>query len=98
MVDFAIRLKKLRNEKHLTQAQVAERISVTPTMVSAYESDLKQPALDTIVKIANLFGVTVDYLVCREDKRYIDISDLTDEEAAVVCDMIGLLRKKKISV
>lgn len=95
MVDFAIRLKKLRNEKHLTQAQVAERICVTPTMVSAYESDLKQPALDTIVKIANLFGVTVDYLVCREDKRYIDISDLTDEEAAVVCDMIGLLRKKK---
>lgn len=66
-----------------------------PSMVSAYESDLKQPALETIVKIANLFGVTVDYLVCREDKRYIDISDLTDEEAAVVCSMVEVLRNKK---
>jgi len=34
--------------------------------------------------------------VCRDDKRYIDISDLTDEEAAVVCDMVGVLRKSKI--
>lgn len=95
MVDFSLRLKQLRSDKHLTQAQVAERIGVTPSMVSAYESDLKQPALETIVKIANLFGVTVDYLVCRDDKRFIDISDLTDEEAAVVCDMVGVLRKSK---
>ncbi len=96
MVDFSIRLKQLRSDKHLRQAQVAERIGVTPSMVSAYESDLKHPALETIVKNANLFGVTVDYLVCRDDKRYIDISDLTDEEAAVVCDMVGVLRKSKI--
>lgn len=95
MVDFSVRLKQLRNNKHLTQAQLANRIGVTPAMISAYESDLKQPALETIVKIANLFGVTVDYLVCREDKRYIDISDLTDEEATVVYSMVEVLRNKK---
>lgn len=94
MVDFSVRLKQLRNDKHLTQAQVAERIGVTTSMVSAYESDLKAPGLDTIIRIANLFGVTVDYLLCREDKRFIDISDLNDEEAAVICNMIEILRKK----
>lgn len=94
MVDFSVRLKQLRNDKHLTQAQVAERIGVTASMISAYESDLKQPALETVIRIANLFGVTVDYLVCREDKRYIDISDLTDEEAAIVCGMVDVLLKK----
>ena len=95
MVDFSVRLKQLRNDKHLTQAQVAERIGVTTSMVSAYESDLKAPGLDTIIRIANLFGVTVDYLLCREDKRFIDISDLNDEEAAVICNMVEILRKKK---
>lgn len=94
MVDFSVRLKQLRNDKHLTQAQVAERIGVTTSMVSAYESDLKAPGLDTIIRIANLFGVTVDYLLCREDKRFIDISDLDDEEAAVICNMVEILRKK----
>jgi len=94
MVDFSVRLKQLRSDKHLTQAQVAERIGVTPSMVSAYESDLKVPGLDTIIRIANLFGVTVDYILCREDKRFLDISDLNDEEAAVICNMVDILRKK----
>ena len=95
MFDFSIRLKQLRNDRHLTQVQVADRIGVTPAMISAYESDLKVPGLDTIIRLANLFGVTVDYLLCREDKRFIDISDLSDEEAAVVCNMVEVLRKKK---
>ena len=95
MVDFSVRLKQLRSDKHLTQVQVAERIGVTPSMVSAYESDLKVPGLDTIIRIANLFGVTVDYLLCRENKRFIDISDLSNEEAAVICNMIAILRNRK---
>lgn len=94
MVDFSVRLKQLRSDKHLTQAQVAERIGVTPSMISAYESDLKVPGLDTIIRIANLFGVTVDYLLCREDRRFLDISDLNDEEASVICNMVDILRKK----
>ena len=39
MVDFSQRLKQIRRDKHLTQAQVAARIGVTPSMVSSYETD-----------------------------------------------------------
>ena len=84
MVEFSQRLKQLRSDKHMTQAQVANRIGVTASMVSSYETD-----------IANLFGTTIDYLLCREDKRYLDISMLNDEEAAVVCDMVNILIKKR---
>ena len=65
MVEFATRLRQLRKDKHLTQAQVASRI-----------------------------GVTVDYLLCRQEKRFVDISDLTEEEASVVCSVVEVLRKK----
>ena len=83
MVDFSVRLKQLRIDKHLTQAQVAKRIGVTASMVSSYETDIRLPSFDVMVRIADLFGVTIDYLLCREDKRFIDISQLSDEEGVV---------------
>lgn len=95
MVDFSLRLKQLRLDKHMTQAQVAERIGVTASMVSSYETDIRLPSFEVMVRIADLFGVTVDYLLCREDKRFLDISSLSDEEAAVVCGMIEILKKRK---
>ena len=95
MVDFSLRLRQLRLDKHLTQAQVADRIGVTASMVSSYETDIRLPSFEVMVRIADLFGVTVDYLLCREDKRFLDISALTDEEAAVVCSMIEILKKRK---
>lgn len=94
MLDFSQRLKQLRKDKHLTQAQVAKRIGVTASMVSSYETDIRLPSYDVLVRIADVFGVTVDYLLCRQDKRFLDISELNDEEAAVVCGMVDLLKKK----
>lgn len=94
MVDFSQRLKQLRQDKHMTQAQVADKIGVTASMVSSYETDIRLPSFEVMVRIANLFGVTVDYLLCREDKRFLDISQLTDEEAAVVCNMVEILKSR----
>ncbi len=94
MVDFSQRLKKLRADKHLTQAQVAKRVGVTASMVSSYETDIRLPSYDVMISLADLFGVTVDYLLGREEKRFLDISELTDAEAAVVCDMVNILRNK----
>ena len=94
MVDFSQRLKQLRNDKHLTQAQVAERVGVTASMVSSYETDIRLPSFEVMVRIADLFGVTVDYLLCREDKRFLDISELTDEEASIVCSMVEVLKSR----
>ena len=94
MDDFSQRLKKLRTDKHLTQAQVAERGGVPASMVSRYETDIRLPSYDVMMRLADLFGVSVDYLLGREEKRLLDISELTDAEAAVVCDMVNILRNR----
>lgn len=94
MVDFSQRLRQLRNDKHLTQAQVAERVGVTASMVSSYETDIRLPSFEVMIRLADLFGVTVDYLLCRQDKRFVDISALSDEEASIVCGMIEILKKR----
>ena len=95
MVDFSQRLKQIRRDKHLTQAQVAARIGVTPSMVSSYETDIRLPSYEVLLRIADMFGVSVDFLLGRQERRMLDISDLSDEEAAIVCDMVEVLKKCK---
>ena len=95
MVDFSQRLKKVRMDRHLTRAQVARKIGVTASMVSSYETDIRLPSYDVMIRIADLFGVSVDYLLGRDSQRLLDISHLTDEEATVVCGMVSLLERKK---
>ena len=97
MVDFSVRLRQLRKDKHMTQAQVASRIGVTASMVSSYETDIRLPSYDVLLRLADVFGVTVDYLLCRQEKRFVDISDLTDEQASVVCSMVEVLRGNNAS-
>lgn len=94
MVDFSQRLKQLRKDKHLTQAQLARRIGVTASMVSSYETDIRLPSYEVLVRIADVFGVTVDYLLCRQEKRFVDISELDDEQAALVCGLVEMLKQK----
>ena len=95
MVDFSQKLKQLRKDKHLTQAQVAVRIGVTASMVSSYETDIRLPSYEVMLRIADIFGVSVDYLLGRQEGRFLDISELSDEEASVVSDMVNILMKRK---
>jgi len=94
MVDFSQRLKELRADKHLTQAQVAQRVGVTASMISSYETDIRLPSYDVLIKIAGLFGVTADYLLCLEERRYLDISELDSEESTAVCELVNLLKRR----
>ena len=63
-----LRLKELRNNKGLSQAAIAERFGITQQAYANYERGTRQPDYDTLNKLADFFGVTVDYLLGRENK------------------------------
>ena len=92
MVDCSETLRTLREAKHLTQAQVAQKIGVSKAMVSAYETATKVPSIEVLVRLSRLFGVTVDYLVCVDARKYIDVSALDDESAAVIATLVSKMR------
>ena len=94
MVDFRTNIKKLRQEKHMTQDELAKRVGVSKAMISAYETEIRYPSYDVLIKMAAVFGVTTDYLLGLEKKRVVDITDLSDEEAEVIVNMAEILRKK----
>ena len=60
------RLKELRRERHMTQSELARLLQVSDGAVSMYESGQRQPNFETLKKIADIFSVTVDYLLESE--------------------------------
>ena len=95
MVDFEDRLKTLRATHGLTQADLAKRLNITKSVVSYYERQERSPSPDVLVKIANVFHVTTDYLLGIEKKKSIDVSDLSDEDISLLTQMADALRKNK---
>ena len=61
-----MRLKELRVEKEATQKEVAEFIGCSPLVYSRYEREEREPDIDALCRLADYFGVTIDYLVGRE--------------------------------
>ena len=59
------RLKQCRKEKGLTQCQVAIYCDITEKTYQNYELMTREPKLEILVKIADLFDVSLDYLVGR---------------------------------
>ncbi|MBP0725572.1 helix-turn-helix transcriptional regulator [Bacillus sp. RG28] len=64
---FRIRIVELRNANNLTQQDVADALNMPRTTYAGYENTDKEPDYDTLVKIANFYKVTTDYLLGNED-------------------------------
>lgn len=69
MQKFSKRLISLRKEKNLTQEHVAKIINKKRSTVSGYETEGKEPDLETVCILAGYFGVTTDYLLGYSDER-----------------------------
>ena len=65
---FVKRLRELREEKGITQEKVATHLGVARTTYSNYEQGLREPPINTLVKMSDLFDVTVDYLLGLTDE------------------------------
>ena len=63
---FSSRLKNLRLSKNMNQVQLADRLNVTKQSVCNWENDNIMPSVEMLVKIADFFCVSTDYLLCRE--------------------------------
>lgn len=91
---FASRLKQLRLNKNLRQEQVANLIGVNKSAISTYENNTRQPSFEILVRLATLYRVSTDYLLGRTDSRSLDLSGLTDEEAAAVSEIVAIMTQK----
>ena len=96
MRDFSEIAKELRETKHLTQTQLAERMWVKKSIISAYETDARPPSLDMLIKYSKEFGVSTDYLLGLEGNRTIKVDGLTDEQINALQVIINEFLKSNV--
>ena len=117
MSNLQTRLKELRNEKNLTQSEMAKilrekySLKTDRVMISKWETGFQIPEIFTISCIADLFGVSIDYLNGKEETPAIkpverkltnnekifleEINDLTEEEQQKVLDFIHFTKSQR---
>lgn len=80
---LSIKIKELREERGLSQTDMAKAFGLTQSTVGGWESGARSPKLDMLVRLADYFQVTTDYLLDRVP-RSVPSLDLTDEQAELL--------------
>ncbi|SEO26174.1 DNA-binding transcriptional regulator, XRE-family HTH domain [Amphibacillus marinus] len=98
---FQERLKLLREQHGYKQDFIAKKLNITTSAYGYYEQGRNEPALETIVKLANIFDVSIDYLLGHNSSKQVRNSQVSegialyqDELAAIeALKETGLLRE-----
>ena len=81
MSEFPNRLRELRKAKGLSQKALAEAVGMSDTGIQNYELKTRTPNADVIVKLADFFDVSTDYLLGRTDCKAPPCTSNTDSTA-----------------
>lgn len=94
MMILGERLKKLRLDNCLRQEQVARLARVERSTVSLWENGLRQPSYQTLVRLADVYGVTTDFLLGRDTNRLLDLSGLSAIEETMITQLVATMTAK----
>lgn len=98
------RLKEIRIKKGFTQTQVAQMLNCSTTVYSRYETGDRQPSIDVLISLSQIFNVSIDYIVNNPREISSSIAPLSELDtellhrfhAADQYDQIAVLRTLKI--
>lgn len=63
------KIRELRKERGMTQKEVAERLGIGGSTMTMYETGRREPNMETLIKIADFFDVSTDYLLGKTNAR-----------------------------
>ena len=94
MVDFGDKLRQLRTTKALSQEQLAKKLHITKSMISAYENSVRLPSYDVLIKIALFFNVSFDYLFGFDKRQFLDTTELSENQIKALSILIDEFKHK----
>lgn len=90
----ADRIKILREQKGLTQTELAKKLGITRSSVNAWEQGISVPSTQYIVELAHIFLVSTDYLLCLNRSAVVSVEGLTEKDVELVQRVITHLRMR----
>ena len=95
-------LKYLRNRKNISQQHLAEIIGVSQQSINKYENHSVEPDIDTLIKLADYFETSVDFLIGHTEIDHIiekvEAFDLNNDEASLIKSYRLLNTKQRRSI
>jgi transcriptional regulator with XRE-family HTH domain len=85
------RIKQLRQQRGWSQAQLSNKLNVHQKQISGYERGIHSPSIELLVRMAELFNVSLDYIAFdnREEKNIIPIADRELMQAVQQIDQLS---------
>ena len=98
-VDTGDRIKQLRAEHNMTQTELASKLGVSKSIISADEKDLRKPSFKMLKNLATTFNVPIQYFIVDENieqkfSRSLDVGNLTSEQINILKSLIREFEKK----
>lgn len=75
-MEFSERLKNLRKEAGFTQVDVASKLGISQPAYASWERGVKKPTQENLVKIAQIFNVSIDYLVGNSEEKLDELDNI----------------------
>ena len=91
----AKRIKELRENSGLSQADIAHRLGISRTSVSAWEMGSSCPNATYLIELSKLFSVTVDFILGIESNMTVKLDDLNNEEREIIFSLLRMFTTKK---
>ncbi len=91
---IAEKVKKLREQKGLSQAELARQLGITRSSVNAWEMGISVPSTQYIVDLAGVFEISTDYLLGVDSSSTVSVAGLTDSDILLVHSIIEHLKNK----
>jgi transcriptional regulator with XRE-family HTH domain len=73
------KIRRLRQDRNWSQTQLAQKIDINKRFISAYETGKSKPSAKTLQKLAEVFSVSVDYLLSDEQTKNLASVSITDK-------------------
>lgn len=90
----ALQRRKGKIREDMTQAQLAQKLGLTKSVISAYETGLRLPSYDVLIHVSKIFKVSTDYLLGVESQHDLDLSGISDDEVAALKNLIKAMRNR----
>ena len=88
-MELGTQIKKYRQELQISQEELADRVYVSRQTISNWENDNVLPSVEMLIKMADFFGVSTDFLLGRTPTSVISVDGLTEEQQSHVRLLVG---------
>ncbi len=88
------RIKDLRQARHMTQVELAKELGLTKQCVSNWENGNIAPSIEMLMRLADFFCVSTDYLLGRDDNQSLGVEGLNPAEIVHIQQIINDLKTR----